>query len=137
MLLEFENPLNSSALAFPILECIHIVGFALSNPKTQKDLAAFSQATGGLFYAAQSGEALGDALMVAAIDRLPYAVYGADGKQVAAGEAGAAAEELPPGDYRVVVRIGARELVAPRVTVALGQSVALTVVMRNGQAVWQ
>ena len=30
MLLEFENPLNSSALAFPILECIHIVGFALS-----------------------------------------------------------------------------------------------------------
>jgi hypothetical protein len=25
-----ENPLNSSALAFPILECFHIVGFALS-----------------------------------------------------------------------------------------------------------
>jgi len=25
-----ENPLNESALAFPILECIHIVGFALS-----------------------------------------------------------------------------------------------------------
>jgi hypothetical protein len=24
------NPLNSSALAFPVLECIHIVGFALS-----------------------------------------------------------------------------------------------------------
>jgi hypothetical protein len=30
MLIQFENPLNSSALAFPILECIHIVGFALS-----------------------------------------------------------------------------------------------------------
>jgi len=25
-----ENPLNSSPLAFPVLECIHIVGFALS-----------------------------------------------------------------------------------------------------------
>ena len=25
-----ENPLNSSALTFPILECIHIVGFAVS-----------------------------------------------------------------------------------------------------------
>ena len=24
------NPLNSSPLTFPILECIHIVGFALS-----------------------------------------------------------------------------------------------------------
>ena len=30
MLIQFVNPLNSSALAFPILECIHIVGFALS-----------------------------------------------------------------------------------------------------------
>ena len=30
MLLEFVNPLNSYALAFPILECIHIVGFTLS-----------------------------------------------------------------------------------------------------------
>ena len=30
MLIEFQNPLNSSALAFPILESIHIVGFALS-----------------------------------------------------------------------------------------------------------
>lgn len=26
----FANPLNSSPLAFPILECFHIVGFALS-----------------------------------------------------------------------------------------------------------
>lgn len=25
-----ENPLNSSALVFPVLECFHIVGFALS-----------------------------------------------------------------------------------------------------------
>lgn len=30
MLLAISNPLNESALAFPILECIHIVGFALS-----------------------------------------------------------------------------------------------------------
>ena len=25
-----ENPLNSSELTFPILECIHIIGFAFS-----------------------------------------------------------------------------------------------------------
>src|SRR5215472_1348971 len=30
MLLEFTNPLNESPLAFPVLECIHIAGFALS-----------------------------------------------------------------------------------------------------------
>jgi hypothetical protein len=30
MILELTNPLNDSALAFPVLECIHIIGFALS-----------------------------------------------------------------------------------------------------------
>jgi hypothetical protein len=30
MLIEFENPLNQSALSFPILECFHILGFALT-----------------------------------------------------------------------------------------------------------
>jgi hypothetical protein len=30
MFLAVENPLNSSALVFPVLECLHIVGFALS-----------------------------------------------------------------------------------------------------------
>jgi hypothetical protein len=30
MLLVFENPLNASPFTFPILECIHIVGFAFS-----------------------------------------------------------------------------------------------------------
>lgn len=30
MLIAFENPLNESALAFPILECFHILGFALT-----------------------------------------------------------------------------------------------------------
>jgi hypothetical protein len=30
MLIAFQNPLNESALAFPILECFHILGFALT-----------------------------------------------------------------------------------------------------------
>ena len=30
MLIAFENPLNDSALAFPVLECFHIVGFAVA-----------------------------------------------------------------------------------------------------------
>ena len=30
MFIVLENPLNESALTFPILECIHIVGFSLS-----------------------------------------------------------------------------------------------------------
>jgi len=30
MLIEFQNPLNENALVFPILECIHILGFAVT-----------------------------------------------------------------------------------------------------------
>ncbi len=114
---------------------LNIVGFALTNPKTQRDLAGFSQATGGLFYAAQSGQALGDALMVAAIDKFPYAIFDGAGKQVASGEAGWPAEELPLGDYKVVVKVGAKELVAPRVKVTLGQTTMLKIAFRNNQLV--
>jgi hypothetical protein len=114
---------------------LNIVGFAVTNPKTQKDLAGFSQATGGMFYAAQSGEALAEALMVAAIEKFPYTVYDAAGKAVASGEAGGGADELPPGDYKVVVKAGGRDIVAPRVTIGLGQAVSLRITMKNGQLV--
>jgi len=30
MLIAFENPLNENALVFPILECLHILGFAVT-----------------------------------------------------------------------------------------------------------
>ncbi|HSK09259.1 MAG TPA: VWA domain-containing protein, partial [Vicinamibacterales bacterium] len=116
---------------------LNIVGFALKNPKTQKDLAGFSQATGGLFYAANDGEALADALMLAAVEKFPYTVYDAAGKVVLASEAGSGSDALPPGDYKVVVKAGSRELVAPRVSLALGQSVTLTIAMKNGQLVLQ
>jgi hypothetical protein len=114
---------------------LNIVGFAVTNPKTQKDLAGFSQATGGMFYAAQSGEALADALLVAAIEKFPYTVYDAAGKAVVSGEAGGGADALPPGDYKVVVKAGARDIVAPRVTIGLGQAVTLKIAMKNGQLV--
>jgi hypothetical protein len=114
---------------------LNIVGFAVTNPRTQKDLAGFSQATGGMFYAAQSGGALAEALMIAAIEKFPYTVYDAAGTAVASGEAGGGADELPPGDYKVVVKAGARDIVAPRVTIGLGQAVTLEITMKNGQLV--
>ncbi len=114
---------------------LNIVGFALKNPKTQKELAGFSEATGGLYYAADTGAGLADALTVAAIEKFPYSVYDAAGKVVLASEAGSGSDAVPPGAYKVVVKAGARELVAPRVTIALGQSVTLTLAMKNGQLV--
>jgi hypothetical protein len=114
---------------------LNIVGFAVTNPKTQKDLMGFAQATGGMFYAAQSGGALAEALMIAAIEKFPYTVYDAAGKAVSSGEVDGSTEELPPGDYKVVVKAGARDIVAPRVTIGLGQAVALKITMKNGQLV--
>ena len=116
---------------------LNIVGFALKDPKVQKDLSGFSQATGGLFYPADNGATLGDALMLAAVQSFPYAIYDATGRVVASGEAGRGGEQLPPGDYKVVVKAGSRELVAPRVGVAVGQSITLTIAMKNGQLVLQ
>jgi len=116
---------------------LNIVGFALKNPKVQKDLAGFAQATGGLFYAAESGATLADALMLAAVEKFPYTVYDAAGKTLLTGEAGMGSESLPAGDYKVVVKAGTKELVAPRVSIGLGQSVTLTIAMKNGQLVLQ
>jgi hypothetical protein len=114
---------------------LNIVGFALANPKTQKDLAGFAQSSGGMFYSAQSGAALVDALMVAAVDKFPYTVFNQAGKVVLEGDADGVASELPPGDYKVVVKAGTRDVVAPRVTIALGQTVTLKIAMKNGQLV--
>ncbi len=112
---------------------LNIVGFALKNPKTQKELSGFAQATGGLFYSAESGEALGEALMLAAVEKFPFTVTDAAGKVVLSGEVDGSTDSLPPGDYKVVVKAGTRELVAPRVAIAAGQSVTLKIAMKNGQ----
>ena len=90
-----------------------------------------------MFYAAESGAAFADALMLAAVEKFPYTVYDAAGKTVLSGEAGAGSDRLPAGDYKVVVKAGAKELVAPRVSVGLGQSVMLAIAMKNGQLVLQ
>ena len=114
---------------------LNIVGFALNNPQVQKQLGGFAQATGGRFYAAQSGEALAEALLIAAIESFPYTIYDAAGKEVAAGEAGGPPEELPAGEYKVVVKAGAQELVAPRVKVTLGQATTVRIAVKNGALV--
>mgnify|MGYP001138524072 CR=1 FL=1 len=114
---------------------LNIVGFAIKNPQTLKDLAGFSQATGGLFYAADSGAGLADAVLLAAVEKFPYTVYDAAGKAVLSSEAGGGSDELPPGEYRVVVKAGARELVAPRVRIAAGTAVTLKIAVKNGQVV--
>jgi hypothetical protein len=114
---------------------LNIVGFAIANPKTQQELTAFAQGTGGLYYAAKDGVALGDALLAATTERFPYTVFDAAGKTVFMSEAGAGADQIAPGDYKVVVKAGTKDIVAPRVNVALGQTTMLKLTLKNGQLV--
>ncbi len=60
---------------------------------------------------------------------------GREGRPLRGG--GGGSDQLPAGDYKVVVKAGTKELVAPRVSVGLGQSVTLTIAMKNGQLVLQ
>ncbi|MGA3167521.1 MAG: discoidin domain-containing protein [Terriglobia bacterium] len=114
---------------------LNIVGFTVTGQAVQKQLAGFAQATGGHFYAADNGPALARALQIAAVDRFPYTVTDAAGKEVAAGEAGAGAEELPPGEYTVVVNAGGTTLKAEHVRVALAQQTTLHIALKEEQFV--
>jgi Ca-activated chloride channel family protein len=114
---------------------LNIVGFAIAGKAVQKTLTSFAESTGGRFYTAQSGAALAQALIVATIDRLPFKVYDAAGKEVAGGEAGGAPIDLPAGEYKIVVKAGTQDLVAERVKVTLGGDTKLRVTLKENQVV--
>jgi F5/8 type C domain/von Willebrand factor type A domain len=110
---------------------LDIVGFTLTDKKVRGQLTAFAEGTGGHYYGAQSGESLARALLIAAVDKFSYAIFNASGRQVATGEAGASPEELPPGDYKVVVSIGEEEVTAGPIKVAVGVNTVLKVVIKG------
>ena len=106
---------------------LDIVGFTLQGKAVQQTLTTFASATGGHFYSAQDGEALSRALLLAAIERLPYVVYDAAGTQVAKGEAGGPPEELPPGRYKVVMTAGDQQVTSDGVVISSGRDTTLKV----------
>jgi len=110
---------------------LNVVGFTLTDKKVRGQLTTFAEATGGRYYAAQSGEALARAVLMAAVEKFSYAIFDASGRQVASGEAGAAPEELPPGDYKVVVRAGDEDVTAGPITVVVGAETVLKVVIKG------
>jgi len=112
---------------------LDIVGFTLTGQQVQQDLTQFAETTGGRYYRAENAQSLSRALMIAATEKIPYEVYNAAGKQVAAGVAGDDGQELSAGDYRVVVKAGEQGLVAEHVAVETGKDAALTVTVKNDQ----
>jgi hypothetical protein len=123
-----SQELNNSGIDITL----HIVGFAIKGKKIEDQLTAFAEATGGRYYSAQSGKGLARALMIAAVRKFPYQIFDAAGKEVAKGEADAQPEELPPGDYKVVVKAADQELVE-NVKLAAGTETLLKVVLKEDQ----
>jgi Mg-chelatase subunit ChlD len=113
---------------------LNIVGFTLTGKKVQEQLTTLAESSGGRYYGAQSGEALARALYIAAVDKFPYTIFDASGKQVAKGDAGALAEELEPGQYRVSVKAADEEL-TEQVTVTSGGEVVLRVAIKGDKFV--
>jgi hypothetical protein len=110
---------------------LNIVGFTLKSAPAQAQLSTLAGSTGGRYFTAQSGAALSRALLLAAVDRLPYRVLNSAGAEVATGIAGASKRhELPPGDYTLVVTAGEETLKAP-IAVALRKDETVTVVVKD------
>jgi hypothetical protein len=112
---------------------LEILGFTLNGQRVQQQLTQFAEATGGRYYSAQDGEALGRALLMAAVDKMTFTVFDRAGHQVATGDTDSAAIDLQPGDYKVVVHAGNQELVAEHVTVVGRGDAVLTVVVKDGR----
>jgi hypothetical protein len=112
---------------------LQILGFTLSGKQVQQQLAQFAQAAGGRYYSAQDGEALARALLMAAVDKMPFTVFDAAGRQVATGDSDSTAIELPAGEYKVVIRAADQELIAEHVVVATRGDSVLKVVLNSGR----
>jgi len=113
---------------------VNIVGFTLTGKQTQEELATLAEGTGGHYYAAQSGEALARALLIAAVEKFPFEIRDSSGKVLVKGEAGGAPEELPPGDYAVVITAG-DQVLTQQVTVVSGADVILRVRLKEDKFV--
>lgn len=113
---------------------VNIVGFTLTGKQTAAQLTTLAEGTGGHYYAAQSGEALARALLIAAVEKFPYVIADATGKVVAKGEAGGPPEELDAGEYTVVVTAGDQQL-TEKVTVTVGGDATLRVRLKGDKFV--
>ena len=114
---------------------LNIVGFTLKSAQAQSALGGLAQAMGGHYYGAPDGAALARAVLLAAVDQLPYRILDAKGADVGHGVAGVDGKhELPPGTYTLVVTAGDESLKAP-VTLALRQDVAIRVGIESDRLV--
>ena len=82
---------------------VDVVGFALADPQTKRDMQEVAVMTGGTFFDAQDRQGLRDALRSGVV--IPFDVLDSAGQRVADGRVGETIE-LPVGDYTVRAQLG-------------------------------
>ncbi len=92
---------------------LNIVGFTLTGKQVQAELDGLASSTGGRFYAAQDGNALARAVILSALQAVPFEVLDEGGQVVAGSESSTLGLELRTGSYRVVVHAPGQELSQP------------------------
>ena len=82
---------------------LNIVGFTLTSETVRNELGTLAGSTGGNYYSAQDGAQLARAVKLAALQRLPYDIFGPSGKLVVSGQTSELSRELSPGKYRISI----------------------------------
>lgn len=109
---------------------IHVVGLALAgDEEARSQLLAIAQASGGLYFDAESREQLRNALRLSV--QIHYSVYDQQGEEVFVGLLGKPGPQLPAGTYRVVIDT-LPPLELPSVSVRPQQVTTVTVQRSDG-----
>jgi len=108
----------------------HVVGFDISSDTGARDqLVEIAQATGGVYYDAESSEELRRALSLAA--PFSYTVYDTEGNVVFEGRLGDSGPQLPTGSYTIVIDT-TLPITLSNVVVQEQQTTLITVEQANG-----
>jgi hypothetical protein len=103
---------------------LNIVGFTLTGQATEAELGALAGSTGGRYYSAQDGPQLARAVMLAALQRLPYDILDGSGRVLVSGQTSELSRELPPGTYRLRIDALGQVLEEP-ITIVPDQTTSL------------
>ena len=113
---------------------INVVGFDIGEVQgAREQLMEIANATGGIYYDAQSREELRIALRLS--DQITYVIYNQEGEKVATGVIGGPSEPgkevLKPGVYRVVLT-SSTTTTELNVTIEPGQTAQIELALSNG-----
>jgi len=111
---------------------LNIVGFALADAATRRDMERVAKLTGGKFFEAGNAKALTQAIEQALA--VPYDVLDAAGARVGGGVTGQDRTALPEGVYTVVVRAAGTPITVHDVRVTQG-AFTKVVLKKEGQEV--